>query len=277
MGYTAITCPQCGAPITSMPDKGSFFCQYCGAKIEKEKQLIEVSGNVTIAGMASVESLLDRAFMFLEERDYENADKYLERVLDANPKCAKAYIGKLLVKKQYANTNELTHHYNYQLERNELFKKALRFANDDEYDELMALKEANIQQHNQNLHNVQVNINQANKNLYDFNQYFSSHKFSYNKYMSLISIDVLLMVIAIMGLLFGIVGLIAAGPLGLIFVIPFSGALAGTIVWERNLKKKRAEGEKLEQEQKRLQDLVDSRYHAEQEIEKMWNSYDTRQ
>lgn len=83
-----------------------------------------------------------------------------------------------------------------------------------------------------------------------------------------------LFIIAILGFLFGVIGLFAAGPIGLIFVIPFGAALFGLSVWSRDLKKKRAEGEKLEQEQKRLQAILDTSYIAQRLSEEWWNGYD---
>ncbi len=53
---------------------------------------------------ANISPLLERAFMFLEDGDFVSADEYCEKVLDIDPKCAKAYVGKLMaelkVKKQ---------------------------------------------------------------------------------------------------------------------------------------------------------------------------------
>lgn len=274
MAYTAVTCPQCGAAITSVPDRGSFFCQYCGARIEKEQLNINISGNVTVAGMASVESLLERGYIFLEDEDYAQADRYFERVLDADPKCAKAYIGKLLVQNKKPDIKEFLRTYNYQVERHELYKKALHYAKSDEYDEIVAIKSENVRIHEQYMQNIQININQATKQLNDFNQYFAANHFSNSKYWSVMAIAIILLVVAIFGFLFGVIGLFAAGPVGLICVIPFGGALAGLSIWCRKIRKQRAEGEKLEQEQQRLQAILDSSYRAQRLSEEYWNGYD---
>ena len=53
----------------------------------------------TVDTPVSVASLLKRAFMFIDEGNWDQADKYLERVLDQAPENAQAYLGKLL--KQY--------------------------------------------------------------------------------------------------------------------------------------------------------------------------------
>ena len=44
----------------------------------------------------TVDSLLQRAFLFLEDGDWQSADEYCEKVLDAQPTNARAYLGKLL-------------------------------------------------------------------------------------------------------------------------------------------------------------------------------------
>ena len=51
-------------------------------------------GNASAAPAAT--TLLERAFMFAEDGDFASADRYAEKVLDANPKEAEAYLVKLL-------------------------------------------------------------------------------------------------------------------------------------------------------------------------------------
>jgi hypothetical protein len=45
----------------------------------------------------SIESLLKRAFMFIEDGDWGSANQYCEKVLDIDPECARAYLGNLMV------------------------------------------------------------------------------------------------------------------------------------------------------------------------------------
>ncbi|MCM1165327.1 MAG: TIR domain-containing protein [Lachnospiraceae bacterium] len=51
---------------------------------------------VQVAGKQSIEPLLERVFMFLGSNEWDNADQYCEKVLDLDPKCGRAYLGKLL-------------------------------------------------------------------------------------------------------------------------------------------------------------------------------------
>jgi tetratricopeptide (TPR) repeat protein len=46
----------------------------------------------------SVDSLLKRANIFLEDGDFAKADEYFDRVLDTDPECARAYMGKYMAK-----------------------------------------------------------------------------------------------------------------------------------------------------------------------------------
>lgn len=48
----------------------------------------------------NVSSLLKRVFLFLEDGNWKEADSYCERVLDQDPECAEAYLGKLMVELQ---------------------------------------------------------------------------------------------------------------------------------------------------------------------------------
>ena len=52
-------------------------------------------------------SLLERAFMFLEDGDWTEADRYCDRVLDIEPKCAEAYLGKLMAELEVREQEQL--------------------------------------------------------------------------------------------------------------------------------------------------------------------------
>ena len=71
--------------------------------------------------------LLQRAFMFLEDEDWESANQYCEKVLDLEPQNARAYVGKLMVDmhiKTQSNLSRCTKPY----DDNANYLKAVRFA-----------------------------------------------------------------------------------------------------------------------------------------------------
>ena len=57
----------------------------------------EAHGNKNVSQMSgSIDALLERGFMALEDEDFEKADGLFEDVLNNNPKCASAYMGKII-------------------------------------------------------------------------------------------------------------------------------------------------------------------------------------
>ncbi len=79
------------------------------------------------APAAGTAPLLKRAFMFLDDGDWKSADEYCEKVLDIDPECGRAYLGKLLAELNLNKEEQLC-------EQTELFDdrsnylKAYRFA-----------------------------------------------------------------------------------------------------------------------------------------------------
>ena len=79
----------------------------------------------------SIESLMKRGYLFLEDSDWTHASEYFDKVLDIEPEFAQAYIGKLCVDLSIGNEMNLLY-CNKVLDDMPNMKKALRFA-DTEY------------------------------------------------------------------------------------------------------------------------------------------------
>lgn len=95
---------------------------------EEPKQTV-VKETVTVGANSNTAPLLERVFIFLEDGDWNSANEYCEKVLDIEPKCAEAYLGKLMVelrvkKKEYLKfcAQPFNTKSNYQ--------KIMRFADD---------------------------------------------------------------------------------------------------------------------------------------------------
>ena len=74
----------------------------------------------------SVESLLKRGQLFLNDSDWKSASETFNKVLDINPECADAYIGKLCAQKRYSSEDMLRNEET-PLEDNSNFQKAIQF------------------------------------------------------------------------------------------------------------------------------------------------------
>lgn len=106
------------------------------------RETVIANENVNIA------PLLERAFMFLEDGEFDSADEYCEKVLDQDPKCARAYLGKLMAELKVRKKEDLTN-CEQPFDESNNYNKALRFA-----DEKLA----------QGLKNCILHINERNEN-----------------------------------------------------------------------------------------------------------------
>ncbi len=82
------------------------------------------------AGNASIAPLLKRAFMFLEDGDWNAANEYCEKVLDLDPECAEAYLGKLMAELEVRTKDNLKDAAK-PFDKNNNFIKAYRFGDGD--------------------------------------------------------------------------------------------------------------------------------------------------
>ena len=78
---------------------------------------------------SNITPLLKRVFIFLEDEDWDNAEEYCEKVLDINPECAEAYLGKLMVELKVRIRNRLKN-CKETFESNSNYQKAIRFGDE---------------------------------------------------------------------------------------------------------------------------------------------------
>ena len=132
MSSESIKCQNCGAPITNPSGAESFVCSYCGSlnKIIKDDSAYHtVIINETNPSVQS-ESLLRRAFLFLEDSHIFEANEYFDKVLDLCPEEYRAYLGKLMIELS-VKTEEDIPKCNVDLNKFDTYHKLLRFAPED--------------------------------------------------------------------------------------------------------------------------------------------------
>lgn len=88
------------------------------------KETVVVGG-----GSAGVAPLLKRAFMFLEDGNWQEADAYCEKVLDIEPENARAYLGKLMAELQ-VHTQEGLIDCKAPFDGSDNYRKAIRFGDE---------------------------------------------------------------------------------------------------------------------------------------------------
>lgn len=100
--------------------------------IIKETIINQIQGD---KNLVTNDSLLERAFMFLEDGQWTSADNYCDKVLDANPKCSRAYMGKLLASLHIKSEKDLPK-CTSQICNNPLYVKACKFATKEELERI---------------------------------------------------------------------------------------------------------------------------------------------
>ena len=85
---------------------------------------------VTKSSNPTVESLLERAFIFLEDKNWDNAEEYFEKVLDIEPKNAQSYLGKLMVDLHIDKKENLSGYDNL-LSSNKNYNRLMLYADEE--------------------------------------------------------------------------------------------------------------------------------------------------
>ena len=98
------------------------------AKADEQKATVSETF-VVGTNNANVVPLLERAFMFLEDGKWSDANIYCEKVLDIAPKNAEAYLGKLMADLQVRTRKQLAD-YTDPFDDRENYNKVLRFGDD---------------------------------------------------------------------------------------------------------------------------------------------------
>ena len=104
-------------------------------KTDEPKQTTIRETVVQQAAQTNTAPLLRRAFMFLEDGNWQSADEYCEKVLDLDPENAEAYLGKLMAELHVKTRDALKSWPQPYNDRNN-YKKAFRFGNEKLKEEL---------------------------------------------------------------------------------------------------------------------------------------------
>ena len=101
--------------------------------IVKDEKKPAAAKTPTLAAVPSanptVSSLLKRAFIFLEDGDWQSADEYCEKVLDLDPENGEAYLGKLMAEMEVRKRDDLKN-CAQPFDGSSNFQKVMRYGDD---------------------------------------------------------------------------------------------------------------------------------------------------
>jgi len=94
--------------------------------VKDEPKTAVVKETVVTGGNTNIAPLLKRAFMFLEDGEWDRADEFCEQVLNIDPECTEAYLGKLMAELRCKKQEDLQNCAQPFDGRNN-YQKAIRF------------------------------------------------------------------------------------------------------------------------------------------------------
>ncbi len=108
--------------------------------LEAEKEAVKpvqqpIVQQVTHEGNSNLNALLDRAFLALEDGEFDKADEFCEQALNLDAKNSRAYLGKLMAEYKIKTPDALAKTL-IPLERSNNYQKAVRFANQEQKEQL---------------------------------------------------------------------------------------------------------------------------------------------
>ncbi|MBO5266312.1 MAG: hypothetical protein J6B08_03345 [Ruminiclostridium sp.] len=113
-------------------------------KILKPEEASVVPDAIVTATAANKENLIKRAYMFLEDGEFETADTYFDKILDIDIEESRAYIGKLLAKCKLKSEEEIPN-LPQTLTEDKDYIKAIRFATPEQKARYEALNGAIVE------------------------------------------------------------------------------------------------------------------------------------
>lgn len=96
-----------------------------------------VKETVVMQNVGDAASLLKRAYIFLGDKNWNSANEYLEKVLDIDPECSKAYLGKFMLSEQIENEESIAKTPKIFDPNKADLKKALLYASEKEKSEIL--------------------------------------------------------------------------------------------------------------------------------------------
>ena len=111
-------------------------------QVDAPKTTVVKETVVTETSAANAAPLLKRAFIFLADKNWEEANAYCEKVLDLEPENAQAYLGKLLADRRVSKLNDLSDR-SITIEPNANYKKVMRFGDEKLKSEVTSVLDRN--------------------------------------------------------------------------------------------------------------------------------------
>ena len=107
---------------------------------EERQQGRQMPSGTVSTSEASIAPLIRRMYLFLEDGEFSRADEFCEQILNVNPECGEAYVGKLLVEYGCKTRDDLAS-LDKPIDISKNYAKILRFGNEEERKHILSINE----------------------------------------------------------------------------------------------------------------------------------------
>ena len=151
-------CPNCSAPIQIGEDVNQGYCTYCNTPFFVDngelKRIVILTKNT--------QKLLKRAYILLEDGEFESVQEKLDVVFDEDPENADAWLAMFMAEHRVRRKEDLER-LSSPFDNDKNFNRALRFASPKLRDELNGYNEA-IKKRNNRIDEINADIMTLNMN-----------------------------------------------------------------------------------------------------------------
>lgn len=134
MALLKVVCPVCKSEYYVRSGSEYCFCTFCGAKTTLKNIVVsEDFSSAPVCDRRAEAHMLEKAFSIAERGYFSRAGIYFEEVLNENPECSQAYLGRLMCRLQCSSLWLLFLHYDGIKDSRE-FKLAVRYATAEDFE-----------------------------------------------------------------------------------------------------------------------------------------------
>lgn len=110
---------------------------------------------ITVNSGASIDTLMMRAELFLEDGDWESASAYCDNILDMDPTISRVYLLKAMASYRIHTEEELGRRFT-EVEDDPLIKKAIRFGDETTQRKIESYNQASVEFENERIRNLPI-------------------------------------------------------------------------------------------------------------------------
>ena len=114
-------------------------------KLTNSEKKKETAFNEDKSNFSKIQPLLKRAYMFLEDNEWDSADEYAEKILDIDPECSEAYLVKLLIDLKIRSKDDLKKQKK-PFNNNNYYQRAVKYADSQFKHELQGYSNERVYQ-----------------------------------------------------------------------------------------------------------------------------------